>query len=139
MERVWEPDDTGNDAFGRPFAPDITHDSRNLDFDVVYIDYTSPNVKFQIGYQPDYTWGTIWANRTTDRLPARLNTSCRSDPLCCCRYAKEDENDLTAQYPGTVATEKIRILTASARFSNSRETMHPVKQAFCSPMIRSSV
>ncbi|HPK22723.1 MAG TPA: hypothetical protein PK842_08045, partial [Smithella sp.] len=24
MERVWEPDDTGNDAFGRPVAPGIT-------------------------------------------------------------------------------------------------------------------
>jgi len=107
MERVWEPDNTGNDAFGRPVAPDITNDARNLDFDVVYIDYTSPIGKFQIGYQPDYTWGTIWANRTTGPTTGQIKYFLPIGPVVLfAGYAKEDENDYSVQYTGTTATDK---------------------------------
>ncbi len=64
MERVWEPDTSANYAPLSATGAD-NGDARNLDFDIVYVDYTSPIGKFQVGYQPDYMWGTIWANRTT--------------------------------------------------------------------------
>lgn len=107
MERVWEPDNTGNDAFGRPAAPGITNDARNLDFDVVYIDYTSPIGKFQIGYQPDYMWGTIWANRTTGPTAPQIKYFLPIGPVVLfAGFAKEDENDYSVQYPGAVETDR---------------------------------
>jgi len=107
MERVWEPDNTGNDAFGRPAAPGITNDARNLDFDVVYIDYVSPIGKFQIGYQPDYMWGTIWANRTTGPTAPQIKYFLPIGPVVLfAGFAKEDENDYSVQYPGAVETDR---------------------------------
>ncbi len=40
-------------------------ESQNLAFEIAYIDYTSPIGLFQVGYMPDYIWGTIWGNRAT--------------------------------------------------------------------------
>ncbi|HOG11083.1 MAG TPA: hypothetical protein PLF58_11085 [Smithella sp.] len=107
MERVWEPDDTGNDAFGRPVAPGITNDARNLDFDIVYVDYTSPIGKFQVGYQPDYMWGTIWANRTTGPTAPQIKYFLPIGPVVLfAGFAKEDENDYSVQYPLAAETDR---------------------------------
>jgi len=100
MERVWEPDNTA-------VAAGISDDARNLDFDVVYIDYVSGIGKFQVGYMPDYAWGTIWANRTTGPTAGQIKYFLPIGPVTMVfAYAKEDENDFSVQYPGSVATDR---------------------------------
>lgn len=107
MERVWEPDNTGYDKFNNVVAAKADSDARNLDFDVAYIDYTSPIGKFQVGYQPDYAWGTIWANRTTGPTTGQIKYFLPIGPVVLfAGYAKEDENDYSVQYTGTTATDR---------------------------------
>jgi hypothetical protein len=100
MERVWEPDNTA-------VAAGISDDARNLDFDVAYIDYVSPIGKFQVGYMPDYAWGTIWANRTTGPTAGQIKYFLPIGPVTMVfAYAKEDENDFSVQYPASVANDR---------------------------------
>ena len=100
MERVWEPDNTAD-------AADISGNARNVDFDVAYIDYVSPIGKFMVGYQPDYAWGTIWANRTTGPTTGQIKYFLPIGPVTLFfGYAKEDENDYSVQYPASVANDR---------------------------------
>jgi len=87
MERTWEPDSEGNYDTG-------SYD-RNIDWDIVYIDYTSPIGLFQVGYMPDYVWGNIWSNRSTGPTSGQIkyivpipNTPVTLEAV----YAKEGEN-----------------------------------------------
>lgn len=107
MERVWEPDNQLADIANVTVAADTSGNTRNLDFDVVYIDYTSGIGKFQVGYMPDYAWGTIWANRTTGPTAGQIKYFLPIGPVTMVfAYAKEDENDYSAQYTTAAQTDR---------------------------------
>ena len=57
MERTWESDTAANYGTDK-----IGADARNVDWDIAYVDYTSPIGLFQVGYMEDYTWGIEWWN-----------------------------------------------------------------------------
>lgn len=106
MERVWEPDSVTNyspsvydkDLPAYTKIGDGNSDARNLDFDVAYIDYTSGIGKFQVGYMPDYMWGTIWGNRTTGPTAGQIKYFLPIGPVTLvAAYAKEKENDYSIQ------------------------------------------
>jgi len=87
MERTWEPDTEANYDTG-------SYD-RNFDFDIVYIDYTSPIGLFQVGYMPDYVWGNIWSNRSTGPTSGQIKyiVPIPNTPVTLvAAYAKEGEN-----------------------------------------------
>lgn len=89
MERTWEQD---TDAFTGGT------DQRNVDWDITYINYTSPIGLFQVGYMEDYTWGTIWGNRTTGPTTGQIKYFVPIGPVTMVfAYAKEEENNLSIQ------------------------------------------
>lgn len=120
MERVWEPDSTGN------YAPAIydtsvsssgaatkttagygNADARNWDFDIVYMDYTSPIGLFQIGYMPDYVWGTVWGNRGSGPTAGQIKYMLPVGPVTMVfAYAKEDEKDYWVDEKTIVANDR---------------------------------
>ncbi len=95
MERTWEPDSAANygaDAGGA--------DARNVDWDIAYIDYTSPIGKFVVGYMEDYVWGTIWGNRATGPTTGQIKYIVpipNTPVMMVFAYAKEEENSLSIQ------------------------------------------
>lgn len=102
MERVWEPDTAAN--YGKDAGGD---DARNIDFDVAYVDYTSPIGKFQAGYMPDYVWGTIWGNRATGPTTGQIKYFLPIGPVTLvAAYAKEEENDYWVGDKTVVATDR---------------------------------
>jgi len=106
MERVWEPDSVGNYAPLSAAGAD-NGDTRNLDFDIAYIDYTSPIGQFQVGYMPDYMWGTIWGNRTTGPTTGQIKYFLPIGPVTLvAAYAKEKENDYSVQNTGALANDR---------------------------------
>jgi hypothetical protein len=91
MERTWEPDTAAN--YGA-----AADDARNVDWDIAYIDYTSPIGLFQVGYLEDYTWGTVWGNRTTGPTTGQIKYFVPIGPVTMVfAYAKEEENNLSIQ------------------------------------------
>ena len=91
MERTWEQD---TDAYTGGT------DQRNVDWDVAYIDYTSPIGKFVVGYMEDYTWGTIWGNRATGPTAGQIKYIVpipKTPVMMVFAYAKEEENNLNVQ------------------------------------------
>ena len=106
MERVWEPDNTGKNSVGTVVAQNIDTDARNVDWDIAYINYVSPIGLFQVGYMEDYTWGTVWGNRTTGPTTGQIKYFVPIGPVTMVfAYAKEDENDYSIQYPGVLAED----------------------------------
>lgn len=120
MERVWEPDETKNYA---PVIYDTSVDSsgvatktsagygngdkRNLDFDHVYIDYTSPIGQFQVGYMPDYVWGTKWGNKSAFASTGQIKYFLPIGPVTMVfAYAKENEKDYWADEKTVVANDR---------------------------------
>jgi hypothetical protein len=108
MERTWQPDDSGNTS--NSYAPPIkghndasplanttlgygNGDARNVDWDITYVDYTSPIGRFQVGFMPDYAWGTIWGNRMTGPTAGQIKYMVPIGPVTIVfDYAKEKEN-----------------------------------------------
>lgn len=122
MERVWEPDSTGN------YAPNVSGlnakqhgtdptknttlasanaDARNWDFDHVYIDYTSPIGQFQVGYMPDQVWGTVWGNKSAFASTGQIKYFLPIGPVTMVfAYAKEDEKDYWKDDSKVVANDR---------------------------------
>jgi len=99
MERTWEPDTAANyapyDATNKTYG---NADARNVDWDIAYVDYTSPIGLFQVGYMEDYTWGTVWGNRTTGPTTGQIKYFVPIGPVTMVfAYAKEEENNLSIQ------------------------------------------
>ncbi|MGB5219353.1 MAG: hypothetical protein WBN66_13770 [Smithella sp.] len=95
MERTWEPDTATN--YG---ADTSGSDARNVDWDIAYIDYTSPIGKFLVGYMEDYVWGTIWGNRATGPTTGKIKYIVpipNTPVMMVFAYAKEEENNLSIQ------------------------------------------
>lgn len=106
MERVWGADrtfkygDLNAAALGSGDSIFGTVDQENISFDIAYIDYTSPIGLFQVGYMPDYMWGTIWGNRTTGPTAGQIKYFVPVGPVTLvAAYAKESERDYNANFP----------------------------------------
>jgi len=79
-----------------------SEESQNLSFEVAYIDYTSPIGLFQVGYMPDYVWGTIWANRSTGPTAGQIKLTVPVGPVyLVAAYAKEEDHSASAYIPLT--------------------------------------
>jgi len=88
MERVW------GDAYEANQKTPGVDNQENIEFDLGYVDYTSPIGLFMIGYQEDYTWGTVFGNRGTDPTVAQIKYFLPVGPVTLfAGYAKEVENN----------------------------------------------
>jgi hypothetical protein len=100
MEREWGMRG-GDDADPNTGAGSTSIKPRtqeNIEFDLVYVDYTSPIGLFQVGYLEDYTWGTIWGNRATGPTAGQIKYFLPIGPVTMVfAYAKEADNSLSAK------------------------------------------
>jgi hypothetical protein len=62
MEGVW-----GGNENATTFKDEVTlgSNSRNMEWELTYIEYVSPIGTIKAGYMLDYGWGTIWGNKTS--------------------------------------------------------------------------
>jgi hypothetical protein len=68
-------------------------ENENIAFDVAYIDYTSPVGQFQVGYMPDSTWGTVFANDSTGPTVGLIKWMAPVGPvILLANYAKIEDN-----------------------------------------------
>ena len=125
MERVWGADrtfkygDLNAAALGSGDSIFGTVDQENISFDIAYIDYTSPIGLFQVGYMPDYMWGTIWGNRTTGPTAGQIKYFVPVGPVTLvAAYAKENERDYSSNFP---YNDYFRALVGGSTFSSMSE------------------
>lgn len=91
MERIWG----GNREF--PWVADeqsagTRTENENIAFDLAYIKYVSPIGLFEVGYQKDYEWGTIFDNRTTGPTVGTITYGVPVGPVnVVFQYAKESD------------------------------------------------
>ena len=72
-------------------------ESENIAFDLVYIDYTSPVGLFRVGYMPDYTWGTVFNDRSTGMPSGQIMYAVPIGPVnLILDYSKEYDNSFSA-------------------------------------------
>jgi hypothetical protein len=72
-------------------------ESENIAFDVAYIDYTSPIGKFEVGYMPDSTWGTVFGNDSTGPTVGLIKWSAPVGPvILLANFAKLADNSSSA-------------------------------------------
>jgi len=99
MEREWGMRG-GADSDANPSAAGnvaVTPRSQeNIEFDLAYINYTSPIGLFQVGYLEDYIWGTIWGNRATGPTAGQIKYFLPIGPVTMVfAYAKEGDFSLS--------------------------------------------
>jgi hypothetical protein len=110
MERIWggtrsNPfySDPGQRLTDDAFSAGSRAENENIAFDLAYIDYTSPIGLFQIGYQPDSVWGTLFADRATGTPAGQINFTKSVGPVTIAlQYAKEA--DTSYSYTNPIAT-----------------------------------
>jgi hypothetical protein len=106
MERIW------GGARSNPGTPDADSagtraENENIAFDIAYIDYTSPIGLFQIGYQKDYEWGTIFDNRTTGPTVGGITYAVPVGPVTVvAQYMKEADGSASAVTTGVTTTDQ---------------------------------
>jgi hypothetical protein len=98
QERVWgDYYETNQKTSGG-----VVDNQENIEFDLAVLDYTSPIGLFLIGYQEDYTWGTVFGNRGTDPTVAQIKYFLPVGPVTLfAGYAKEQENNKNIYSPAT--------------------------------------
>jgi hypothetical protein len=70
----------------------------NIEFDLAYVNYTSPIGLFQVGYMTDYAWGTIWGNRETGPTAGQIKYFLPIGPVTMVfAYADEADFSLSAK------------------------------------------
>jgi hypothetical protein len=81
------------------YSAGTRNESENIAFDNVYIDYTSPIGKFQVGYMPDSTWGTVFGNMSTDANRGMIKWAApigKTGFTVLANYAKIEDNSSSA-------------------------------------------
>jgi hypothetical protein len=71
MERIWGGARSNPGDYDMWRSAGTYAENENIAFDLVYIDYNSPIGRFQVGYMPDYQWGTIfndWSTHPTGQI-----------------------------------------------------------------------
>jgi hypothetical protein len=103
MERIWggarTPGYGGGDSddYYEANSAGTRAENENIAFDLVYIDYTAPIGQFQVGYQPDYVWGTIFGDRGNGNPAGQINYTKLIGPVTLkIGYAKEADNSYSA-------------------------------------------
>jgi hypothetical protein len=92
MERIWGGARSNTDDYNFWQSAGSYAENENIAFDLAYIDYTSPIGRFQVGYMPDYTWGTIFADWST-RPSGQIKYTVAVGPFTLvANYAKEWDN-----------------------------------------------
>ena len=102
MEREWGMrggDDSDPQPTGVTYANTVKpRTQENIEFDLGYVDYTSPIGLFQVGYMEDYTWGTIWGNRATGPTAGQIKYFLPIGPVTMVfAYAKEGDFSYSAK------------------------------------------
>jgi len=101
MERIWggtrsNPfySDPGQQVTDDEFSAGSRAESENIAFDLAYIEYVSPVGLFRVGYQPDYVWGTVFADRATGTPVGTITYAVPVGPLTVeFQYAKEADRN----------------------------------------------
>jgi len=74
MERIWGGARSGGyggatdpytppEMWSESWSAGNRNENENIAFDIVYVAYTSPIGLFEVGYMPDYDFGTVFANK----------------------------------------------------------------------------
>jgi len=72
-------------------------ENENIAVDLVYIDYTAPIGQFKVGYQKDYVWGTVFADRGEGNPAGQIQYWKSFGPATVfAGYAKEVDNSYSA-------------------------------------------
>jgi hypothetical protein len=72
-------------------------ESENIAFDTAYIEYVSPIGKFEVGYMPDSTWGTVFANDSMNANRGMIKWAAPVGPVfLLANYAKMTDNSSSA-------------------------------------------
>jgi hypothetical protein len=102
MERIWggaRANVWQTNAVMPEYSAGTRNESENIAFDNVYIDYTSPIGKFQVGYMPDSTWGTVFGNMSTDANRGMIKWAApigKTGFTVLANYAKIEDNSSSA-------------------------------------------
>jgi hypothetical protein len=79
------------------YSAGTRNESENIAFDSAYIEYVSPVGKFEVGYMPDSTWGTVFANDSTDSNRGMIKWVAPVGPIyLLANYAKIIDNSSSA-------------------------------------------
>jgi hypothetical protein len=96
LERIWGGQRSPV-GIADPQGAGTRAENENIAFDVAYIDYTSPIGLFQVGYMPDYIWGTVFGNRAKGPTAGQIKYIVPVGPVTLIAgYAKEKDNSLSA-------------------------------------------
>jgi hypothetical protein len=104
MERIWGG---ARSAPGTDNASGTSAGTRaeneNIAFDLAYVDYTSPIGEFKVGYQTDFVFGTIFADRSSGPPAGQIQYLKTFGPATLVAiYAKEVDNSMSAVSAGTI-------------------------------------
>ncbi|GAB6268687.1 MAG: hypothetical protein STSR0002_14290 [Smithella sp.] len=104
MERIWGGARSDVDEWDSQSAG-TRNENENIAFDLLYIKYVSPIGLFEVGYQPDYVWGTVFGNRSKGPTAGQITYMAPIGPVTIvAQYAKEGDNSFSAvnnsYYPG---------------------------------------
>ena len=96
MERIWGGTRSNPGTYDGTSAA-TRAESENIAFDLAYINYVSPIGLFEVGYQPDYVWGTVFGNRSNGPTAGIITYGVPIGPVTIvAQYAKEADLSASA-------------------------------------------
>jgi hypothetical protein len=105
MERIWGGARTpaGTDINAGGTSAGTRAENENIAFDLAYVDYTSPIGEFKVGYQTDFVFGTVFADRSSGPPAGQIQYWKNVGPATLfVGYAKEADNSMSAVSAGTI-------------------------------------
>ena len=99
MERIWggARTEAGTDVNAGGTSSGTRAENENIAFDLAYVDYTSPIGEFKVGYQPDFVFGTFFADRSSGPPAGQIQYLKTFGPATLfAGYAKEVDNSMSA-------------------------------------------
>lgn len=100
MERIWGGTRANNWQVNNvmpEYSAGTRNESENIAFDSAYIEYVSPIGKFEVGYMPDSTWGTVFANDSIDSNRGMIKWVAPVGPVyLLANYTKITDNSSSA-------------------------------------------
>jgi len=67
MERAWGANRTAPGVAQDVMSAGTRSENENVAFDLLYVSYVSPIGMFNVGYQIDDVWGTVWGNSSNPK------------------------------------------------------------------------
>jgi len=112
MERIWGGARSGGvdpytptDVLQSSYSAGTRQENENIAFDIAYVSYTSPIGLFEVGYMPDYDFGTIFADKGEQLYNGQIKYFIQKGPFIgFIGYSKVAEKNLSYQsstYPAT--------------------------------------